>query len=108
MEERLRWIADISTPNLAGFLRCANLLNQIGRDERVHFSPGVFMAPCHCSSYLLFKSPASPTLDEDKSSTLHLGVVERMPEQKFKFFLLLDSFACILCRGDLQSWGNYA
>jgi hypothetical protein len=108
LQKRLRWFLNFLTLDFIGILRYSNLHYQIRKDKRVHFHSCVPLASCHCSSYLLFKLPASRTLDEDEFATIQFAVVERFPDQKLKFSHLLAGFGYIFCGGNLQSGRHHA
>jgi hypothetical protein len=96
-QKRLLWFINISTSDFIGILRISYLHYQIRKDERVHFNPCVPVASCHCTAHLLFKLPASRTLDRNKSTTFHFAMVERLSGQKFQFCHLLVSSLHVFC-----------
>jgi hypothetical protein len=100
LQKRPRWFVNIFTPDFVGILRYSNLHYQIRKDERVHFSSNIPLASCHCPAYLLFELPASRTLDKSKSTPFHFGMVERLSDQKFKFYHLLASSRHAFCGGN--------
>ncbi|CAB4014418.1 Hypothetical predicted protein [Paramuricea clavata] len=88
-QKRPRWFVNIFTPDFVGILRYSNLYNQIRKDERDNFSSYIPLASCYRPAYLLFELSASRTLDKSKSIPFHFAMVERLSDQKFKFYHLL-------------------
>ena len=73
------------------------------QDECVYLNSYLPLASCHCSGCLLFKLPATCTLDKNTPFAQHNGMVEKLPDQKFKFYHLLVGPCHVFYRDNLQS-----
>ena len=102
------WLVAISIGRFVSVLRHA-VFHEIRRNGQGDINTSVPLAFSSCYGYLLCELSTSRTLEGNNCATFHNSrMVERMLDQKLKFYHLLGSSCHVFCRNNLQTTIRHA